>query len=151
MNILIDFCNTAGVKMLPFVIIFLISVNGGGSREFSTCELVQELRRQHFPENQLEDWTCLIWAESSARTDVVGGPDGDGSYDFGLFQINDRYWCSTTTIAGKGCNVLCSDLLQDDITKATECAKKIYRKHGFKAWVGWVNACKGKNLKRFHC
>lgn len=51
---------------------------------------------------------CLIESESSRRTEVIGGPDDDGSFDYGLFQINDRYWCSTGDHPGKGCDVKCN-------------------------------------------
>lgn len=52
---LINILNKGKAKMLSLSIIFLIFINGGTSRNFSTCELVQELRRQNIPENQLED------------------------------------------------------------------------------------------------
>ncbi|XP_053605609.1 lysozyme-like isoform X2 [Plodia interpunctella] len=89
---------------------------------------------------------CLVEAESSRRTGVVGGPDDDGSYDYGLFQINDRYWCNSGATPGKGCDVRCKDLLSDDITVASVCAKKIYRQQGFPAWLGWKNECHGRAL-----
>lgn len=54
---------------------------------------------------------CLIEAESSRRTDAVHGPDEDGSYDYGLFQINSRYWCSTGATPGMVCNLRCDGRL----------------------------------------
>ncbi|KAF9406998.1 hypothetical protein HW555_012836 [Spodoptera exigua] len=114
---------------------FIAKSNG---KTFTECELVHELRRQGFPEHQLKDWVCLIEAESSKRTHVVGGSNSDGSHDYGLFQINNRYWCN-------------DDLLLDDISIASQCSKTIFGVHGFNAWVGWVNKCKGKNLPNLHC
>ncbi|XP_049871327.1 lysozyme-like isoform X2 [Pectinophora gossypiella] len=90
---------------------------------------------------------CLVEAESSRRTDAVGGPDDDGSYDYGLFQINDRYWCNSGDKPGKECHVRCADLLSDDISAASNCTKKIYNIQGFSAWVGWVNECNKKKLQ----
>lgn len=46
-------------------------------------------------------------AESSGNTAAVGGPNTDGSYDYGLFQINSRYWC-TVGSPGNGCNIDCN-------------------------------------------
>lgn len=69
----------------------------------------------------------------------------DGSYDWGIFQINDRYWCEHG-IAGKRCNIDCTDLLNDNISQAAACAKKIYRDHGFAAWKEWKDYCIGKSL-----
>lgn len=50
---------------------------------------------------------CLIEAESSRRTDAIHGPNEDGSYDYGLFQINSRYWCNTGATPGNVCNLRC--------------------------------------------
>lgn len=87
----------------------------------------------------------------------------DGTYDWGLFQINDGYWCQVGR-PGKGCNIECNgnliskksftlikfsfqpDLLKDNISKAAACAKIIYKAHGFYAWVAWKNKCNGKPL-----
>lgn len=51
---------------------------------------------------------CLVESESSYRTDIVGPPNVDGSRDWGLFQINDRYWCQgqyagSKNMCGKNC------------------------------------------------
>ncbi|KAF9409573.1 hypothetical protein HW555_011105 [Spodoptera exigua] len=82
---------------------FIAKSNG---KTFTECELVHELRRQGFPEHQLKDCkVCLIEAESSKRTHVVGGSNSDGSHDYGLFQINNRYWCNDGDHPGKGCNI----------------------------------------------
>ncbi|RVE49532.1 hypothetical protein evm_005873 [Chilo suppressalis] len=116
------------------------------AKTFSRCELVRELRRQKFPENQLRNWVCLVEKESGRRTNAIGPTNSNGSRDHGLFQINDKYWCSTTNKPGKDCNVTCAQLRTNDITKACKCAKKIYQRHGFNAWYGWVNHCKGKTL-----
>ncbi|CAH0672719.1 unnamed protein product [Chilo suppressalis] len=116
---------------------------------FSRCQLARELILQGFPRQQLENWVCLVEGESSGRTDVIGGPDSDGSYDHGLFQINDRYWCDHNR-PGKGCNVLCADLRLDNISIASQCAKEIYKQSGFDAWVAWRRECRGElpNLHR---
>ncbi|XP_075975947.1 lysozyme-like [Anticarsia gemmatalis] len=121
------------------------------AKTFSKCELVYELRRQGFPEYQMKDLVCLVEAESSFQTNIKGGPNTDGSYDWGLFQINDRYWCNAANWPGKGCDVRCSDLLLDDITQASSCAKKILAYQGLDAWYGWVNHCKGRWLPDLNC
>uniref|UniRef100_A0A2H1VQD1 Lysozyme n=1 Tax=Spodoptera frugiperda TaxID=7108 RepID=A0A2H1VQD1_SPOFR len=107
------------------------------------CDLVHELRKQKFAEDKMRDWVCLIDSESGRRTDVIGGPNKNGSRDYGLFQINDNFWCSNSTTPGKGCRVTCADLITDDITKASICAHKIFRRQGFPAWHGWTKRCQG--------
>ncbi|GBP19707.1 Lysozyme [Eumeta japonica] len=129
--------------VIALAIFALSEVN---AKTFTRCELARELKKQGFPSSQLRNWVCLVEAESGRRTDVVGGPNSNGSRDYGLFQINDRYWCSTGSSPGKDCNVRCQDLLTDNISKASTCAKKIYARHGFNAWYGWKNKCQGKSL-----
>ncbi|CAG9785787.1 unnamed protein product [Diatraea saccharalis] len=122
------------------------------AKTFSLCGLVRELRKQNFPEHEMRDWVCLVEKESSRRTHVIGPPNDDGSRDHGLFQINDHYWCNDSNVPGKGCHVTCQQMRTDDITAASTCAKKIYRRHGFNAWYGWVNHCRGKALPDIsHC
>uniref|UniRef100_A0A2H1W700 Lysozyme n=1 Tax=Spodoptera frugiperda TaxID=7108 RepID=A0A2H1W700_SPOFR len=137
-------------RAILFVVVLCFIAKCYG-KTFTECELVQELRRQGFPEHELKDWVCLIEAESSKRTNAIGNGNSDGSLDYGLFQINNRYWCSDGDHPGKGCNIRCKDLLLDDITIASQCAKTIFGVHGFNAWVAWVNKCKGRTLPNLHC
>ncbi|CAH0406818.1 unnamed protein product [Chilo suppressalis] len=83
------------------------------AKTFTVCELVHELRKQKFPENEMRDYqflipeVCLVEMESTRRTHVTGSPNSDGSKDHGLFQINDRYWCNDSNVPGKECHVTC--------------------------------------------
>ncbi|XP_059055429.1 lysozyme-like [Achroia grisella] len=133
-------------KLILIVIVTLAFTSYVNAKTFTRCGLVGALRSQGFDEANLRDWVCLVESESSRRTDVVGKPNKDGSRDYGLFQINDRYWCSNTSTAGKDCNITCSQLLTDDITVASKCAKKIYKRHRFLAWRGWTKHCQNKPL-----
>lgn len=49
---------------------------------------------------------CLVLSESNGNTKAVNNYNSDGSKDWGLFQINDRYWCKNG-YRGGGCNVDC--------------------------------------------
>ncbi|XP_068632463.1 lysozyme-like [Battus philenor] len=109
--------------------------------QMSRCELVQNLRNHGFPEKKLRDWVCLVEAQSSSCTHLVSKLNKSGHREYGLFQLSDKYWCSNTGKPGNDCNVTCSDLLSDDITKAARCAKLVYKRHGFNAWNGWKNKC----------
>ncbi|XP_063242984.1 lysozyme-like [Bacillus rossius redtenbacheri] len=131
---------------LLVALVALVAWGGlAAARQLSRRDLVQELRRQGFAEAQLRNWVCLVEAESSRNTAAVGGPNSDGSHDYGLFQINDRYWCSHGS-AGNGCQVRCEDLITDNIDRASACTKKIFSIHGFNAWNGWKSKCQGKPL-----
>lgn len=76
-------------------------------RIFNHCEMARELYYNHnFPRHEIDDWVCLIEFESSFNTAANAGPNTDGSFDWGLFQVNDRYWCGVG-YPGKECNVDC--------------------------------------------
>merc|ERR1712168_1123957 len=118
-------------------------------KTFSQCSLASTLMGYGgvFNSNTLGDWLCLTKYESSWNTAAVGGPNYDGSYDFGIFQINDYYWCSGSGSASKynDCNISCSNLINSNISDDSQCATLIYNRHGFDAWYGWINHCKGHN------
>ncbi|XP_026750267.2 lysozyme-like [Galleria mellonella] len=135
------------MKTIIFIVFIAFSLASQvDAKTFTRCGLVQALRSQGFDEAKMRDWVCLVENESGRRTDIVGKPNKNGSRDYGLFQINDKYWCNNTTKPGKGCNITCSQLLTDDITVASKCAKKIYKRHHFMAWYGWRNHCQNKPL-----
>merc|ERR1711972_182584 len=122
------------------------------SKTFQKCDLAQQLLDSgysSFTKSNIGDWICLTYYESSWKTSSKGGPNYDGSYDYGLFQINDYYWCyaSSPSSAQKynDCSIDCSKLIDDSISDDEKCANTIYKRHGFDAWYGWINNCKGKD------
>merc|ERR1712226_27325 len=119
---------------------------------YNRCDLAYELIHSHgFAKDTISEWICLISHESSYNTAAKGGPNYDGSYDWGLFQINDYYWCKGSGDASKynDCNVSCNNLVNSNISDDCDCAKLIYKRHGFDAWYGWVNGCKGKDTSSY--
>ncbi|XP_026471311.1 lysozyme-like [Ctenocephalides felis] len=127
------------MKIVLFFAVALVATMAE-AKIFTRCGLAQELLKQGFPKTKLDHWVCLVEAESSRNTAAVGPANSNGSRDYGLFQINNKYWCSNG-VAGKDCNVKCEDLTTNDITKASKCAKLIYQRHGFTAWYGWQAKC----------
>ncbi|XP_026471188.1 lysozyme-like [Ctenocephalides felis] len=127
---------------MKLLILFAIALAAtcAEARILTRCQIAQELSKQGFPRDLLDHWVCLVEAESSGNTAAVGPPNNDGSRDYGLFQINNKYWCQNGA-PGKDCNVSCEDLLTDDISRASTCAKLIYNRHGFSAWYGWQAKC----------
>ncbi|KAJ8933968.1 hypothetical protein NQ314_013667 [Rhamnusium bicolor] len=50
--------------------------------------------------------------------------------------------CAEGNQPGKGCNVACNQLLNDNISDDISCIKTIYKiGGGFKAWVAYNNYC----------
>lgn len=134
--------------IFAFVVI-LFSPYPCKAKIYNRCQLAKELVQKHgFDRNSIADWICLVKSESSYDTAAKGGPNSNGSYDHGLFQINDRYWCSPPG-PHNDCGVTCSALRSDDITASAKCAKKIFRRHGFNAWYGWKKACEGKDVSSY--
>ena len=94
----------------------------------------------------LANWVCLSKWESSYNTRAINR-NTDGSTDYGIFQINSRWWCDNGTPTSNACRIRCSELLTDDIIVAINCAKRVVRDpNGIAAWVGWVSHCKGRDL-----
>ncbi|XP_055679751.1 lysozyme-like [Lutzomyia longipalpis] len=125
-----------------FVLLLIGLVSKIEGRKFTKCELLPIFLDEGFPLEEFPDWLCVIQSESSFNSSAIGGPNSNGSFDWGLFQINDNFWCGV----GKpdhDCNINCYDLVDDDLTDDLQCVKKIYARHGFSAWNGWKKWCQG--------
>ncbi|ELR52483.1 Lysozyme C, tracheal isozyme, partial [Bos mutus] len=94
---------------------------------------------------------CLAKGESGYNTQAKNYSPGFKSTDYGIFQINSKWWCNDgkTPKAVNGCGVSCSALLKDDITQAVACAKKIVSQLGLTAWVAWTNKCRNRDLTSY--
>ncbi|KNC32067.1 hypothetical protein FF38_09595 [Lucilia cuprina] len=62
-------------------------------KTFTRCSLAREMYALGVPKSELPQWTCIAEHESSYRTNVVGPTNYNGSNDYGIFQINNYYWC----------------------------------------------------------
>ncbi|KAI8501643.1 lysozyme c-1-like [Branchiostoma floridae x Branchiostoma belcheri] len=130
--------------MLKLAVVLLMAV-AANAKTYGHCELARELvSRGLTSRSQAGEWVCLVQHESSFRTGALGGPNPDGSYDHGIFQINDYYWCDNGG-PYNDCGVSCSSLRDSSIADDVRCAKMIYNRHGFNAWYGWINHCQGHN------
>lgn len=118
---------------------------------FKRCELAQELRTTHnFPMDQIHLWICIVQHASNYNTSFIGNVNMDGSYNHGLFQLSDRYWCSSDGNP-KGCGVPCSKFEDADISDDVECARRLFEinrklfSDGFHAWVPYIEPCQDRN------
>ncbi|XP_070492503.1 lysozyme c-1-like [Chironomus tepperi] len=128
------------------VVAILVAISS--AKIYSKCELARRMYNAGFSRKTLPDWMCLVDAESSFNTKAINRVNVDGSSDYGIFQINDRYWC----YPGTGCSVDCPSLMNDDIEASMRCAKIIYNdrySNGFNAWTGWKNKCRGRSLEKY--
>ncbi|CAO2581731.1 Lysozyme C-1 [Lemmus lemmus] len=125
------------------------------AKVYERCEFARILKRNGmdgYKGVSLADWVCLAQHESNFNTKATNYNPGGRSTDYGIFQINSRYWCNDgkTPKAVNACGISCSVLLKDDITQAIKCAKRVVRDpQGIKAWVAWKSQCQNQDLSKY--
>ena len=50
---------------------------------------------------------CLVEGESQFNSSAIGSMNWDGSKDYGLFQISEKYWCLPGIPRSTGCKLKC--------------------------------------------
>ena len=132
------------MKATLFLIAALALAAPAFGKTFTRCSLAKEMARLGVPRSELPQWVCIAKHESSYRTGVVGPTNKNGSNDYGIFQINNYYWCKPANgrFSHNECKVSCNSLLTDDITASVKCARQVKRQQGFTAWSTW-KYCKG--------
>jgi len=108
---------------------------GGDTTVLSEYDVCQKLKTAGFPNNDLGKMVCTCNHESG-RNPGATNRNTNGSTDYGLFQINNYYWCGESGPGGN-CHVACNDLLNADVN--TRCANVVYRQQGITAWYGYQN------------
>uniref|UniRef100_A0A3Q2QTP6 lysozyme n=1 Tax=Fundulus heteroclitus TaxID=8078 RepID=A0A3Q2QTP6_FUNHE len=107
----------------------------------------------HYPQcclSWLSSGVCLTQHESNFNTRAINR-NTDGSTDYGIFQINSKWWCSDGGVSrGNGCGIRCSELQTDDVEKAIRCAKRVVDDpNGIGAWVAWKAHCQNRDLSSY--
>ncbi|XP_062869753.1 LOW QUALITY PROTEIN: lysozyme C-like [Trichomycterus rosablanca] len=133
-------------------VVFMLLLAVANAKVYSRCELARALKANGmdgYHGISLANWVCLTKHESDFNTRATNH-NSDGSTDYGIFQINNRWWCSNGVFhSANGCGISCSELLTDNISRAAQCAKTIVRQQGITAWVTWRNYCRGRNLSSY--
>jgi len=116
---------------------YLVSCTGtGGSGNIlSATDVCKLLKSNGFPASDIPKLVCAALKESAFNTRALNTKNSNGSWDWGLFQLNDRYWCGRSEIGGD-CRARCTDLY--DAAKNVACAKVVYTRHGMSAWYGYT-------------
>uniref|UniRef100_A0A3B1JCH4 lysozyme n=1 Tax=Astyanax mexicanus TaxID=7994 RepID=A0A3B1JCH4_ASTMX len=132
--------------------VLLLLVAAASAKRFTRCELARTLKAagmSGYKGVSLANWVCLANAESSYNTQTTNR-NTDGSTDYGIFQINNRWWCTNGQFPShNGCRVSCSQLLSDNISASIACAKTIVNQQGITAWVGWRNRCRNRDVSQY--
>uniref|UniRef100_A0A182QTU6 Glycosyl hydrolases family 22 (GH22) domain-containing protein n=1 Tax=Anopheles farauti TaxID=69004 RepID=A0A182QTU6_9DIPT len=134
------------MKLLVLAVVLAVTLGTSNGRRISKCELARTLFNNGIPRSQIPDWICLVERESQFETTAINKKNTNGSWDYGLFQVNNKFWCADQRNGANDCKIQCSALVDGDITDDIKCIKLIYKRHNFNAWTGWKNYCKGKKL-----
>jgi cell wall-associated NlpC family hydrolase len=87
----------------------------------SAREVAQLVKQAGFPSSDQATMVAIAHAESSYRVDAVGGPNRNGTYDYGVLQINSVHGYDTNR-------------LRSDAAYNIKCGKAIYDRQGLRAW-----------------
>ncbi|XP_004632212.1 lysozyme C [Octodon degus] len=142
------------MKALFVLGLLVLSVTVQG-KVYERCELARILKNlgmDGYHGVSLANWMCLAKWESDYNTKATNYNPGDESTDYGIFQINSRYWCNNgrTPRAVNACGISCSALLQDNIAEAVTCAKRVVRDpQGIRAWMAWRSHCQNQDVAKY--
>ncbi|KAF4518952.1 hypothetical protein B566_EDAN007738 [Ephemera danica] len=108
---------------------------------FTECELFRYVRDTQ-GSNMPKTWTCIAYYESRYNSAAKGGPNSNGSYDHGMWQINDNYWCAGDNPGlSNDCNKPCTAFRDNDLDDDWVCVVMIHGRHGFSAWSTYGPYC----------
>ncbi|CAK6972529.1 lysozyme C-like [Scomber scombrus] len=136
------------------VLVFLLLVALSSAEVYQRCQWAQVLKNygmDGYYGISLANWVCLTKWESTYNTQAINH-NTDGSTDYGIFQINSRYWCDDGRTPGSGnaCGIKCSELLTNNVGVAITCAKRVVRDpNGIRAWVAWRNHCANHDVSPY--
>ncbi|XP_004707295.1 lysozyme-like protein 6 [Echinops telfairi] len=120
------------------------------ARVIQRCDMAKLLYKEDlhgFEGYSLNDWLCLAFVESKFNTSKIN-ENADGSFDYGVFQINSHYWCNDYLSHSENlCQMDCTELLNPDLLSTANCAKKIVSgESGLNNWINWKLHCSGRPL-----
>ncbi|KAM9841319.1 lysozyme C [Aulostomus maculatus] len=135
-------------------LVFLLLVSLAYTKIYDRCEWARVLKKNGmdgYRGYSLANWVCLSQWESNYNTRATNH-NTDGSTDYGIFQINSRWWCEDGRTPGSvnACGISCSALLTDDVSAAIRCAQRVVRDpNGIGAWVAWTSHCQNRDLSPY--
>ncbi|GAB1295592.1 Lysozyme C-2 [Apodemus speciosus] len=142
------------MKALLMLGLLLLSVTVQ-AKVFEHCEFARILKNNGmagYAGISLASWVCLAQHESGYNTQATTYHPGSNSSHYGIFQINSQYGCDDgkTPRAVNACGIPCSALLQDDITQAIQCVKKVVKdRQSNRGWVSWHVHCNNRDLTQY--
>nr|XP_045593103.1 lysozyme C-like [Procambarus clarkii] len=146
--------------MVWWVVVAVVAATMGSSsgKVFTKCELAALLENTyHLSRDVVKNLVCIAEFESSFNTQAINRNNWDGSTDYGLLQINDRYWCSDPYNGQNLCKLPCTSLLDNNVSDDLKCAQIIIQEReswngkgtGYSAWVAYTTNCQYLNLDQY--
>ncbi|XP_037813930.1 lysozyme P-like [Lucilia sericata] len=130
---------------LAVILALAWAANSCLAKKYTRCSFIREMSSLGVPKDDLARWACIARHESSFDTTVIKAQNSPkDSQDYGVFQINDKYWCKPSSghFSYNMCKVSCNDLLSDDINASMTCALKVLGQQGWSAWPS-LSECEG--------
>nr|XP_045596313.1 lysozyme C-like [Procambarus clarkii] len=121
---------------------------------FTKCGLASLLEKTYgLNRDVVKRFVCIAQYESGFNTKALN-VNSNGSKDYGIFQLNNQYWCLDSRGGKNVCKMACSNLLNDNLSDDVRCARTIVRETeswkgkgtGFTAWAAYVTHCQNRNL-----
>ncbi|XDB50286.1 hypothetical protein AB1E18_003854 [Capra hircus] len=137
---------SVNVRAVLILGLLLLSVTVQG-KKFQRCELARTLKKlglDGYKGVSLANWLCLTKWESSYNTKATNYNPSSENTDYGIFQINSKWWCNDgkTPKAVDGCHVSRS-------ATAVACAKKIASEQGITVWVAGKSHCRDHDISSY--
>lgn len=129
--------------ILPTLVLIALSFELAVSKLFADCDFAIELYKTHeIPRDEIYKHFCIASTLHTTKN----------NYGFmGIYAIGSEWWCGENEKGG-GCNVKCSDLVDDDIADDVRCANLILSQQGLRGWQRTEDSCKsGYEAKTNEC
>ncbi|XP_008851871.1 alpha-lactalbumin [Nannospalax galili] len=139
--------------MMSVVPLFLVSIlfPAMQATQLTKCKVSEAMKDMDgYQGVSLLEWTCIVFHSSGYDTQAV--VKNNGSTEYGLFQISDKFWCKSSLIPESEniCGISCDKFLDDDLTDDIMCAKKILAIKGIDYWLAHKPLCSEK-LEQWRC
>lgn len=130
---------------IVFALLVLTVISFGNAKMYEQCELIMELWYEHnVASEDLYKHLCAVNSNSMFNTD---SKTSGKNVCYGIYSLCEPWWCNKTQKGGK-CNLLCSNLINDDITDDVACAKIVMSSEGLQAWGTNVKSCSDQYQKK---
>lgn len=123
------------------ILIGIISINffvtSTSAKKYTRQELARDLLDLGVNQGDIAMWICIALHESGLDSDQINRRNTNGSWDHGLWQINDKWWVGRDRPGG-GCGFSASEVRGDHLENAVKCVRHIFKEHQRIQGDGWA-------------